>query len=89
MKKLHLIYRLLMILLFLYIISCDNDAKCNTCGDVFGGFVFMEVTANDLTKYEGLAQLKGVDVGVCIRAHILEQELNVNSVTIIDDCCCQ
>ena len=62
MKKLHFIYRLLMILLFLNIISCDNDAKCNTCGDVFGGFVFMEVTANDLTKYEGLAQLKGVDV---------------------------
>ncbi len=82
-------YRFLMILLFLSIISCDNDAKCNTCGDVFGGFVLMEVTANDLTKYEGLAQLKGVDVGVCIRAHILEQELNVNSVTIIDDCCCQ
>ena len=80
-------YRFLMILLFLSIISCDNDAKCNTCGDVFGGFVLMEVTANDLTKYEGLAQLK--DVGVCIRAHILEQELNVNSVTIIDDCCCQ
>ena len=89
MKKLHFIYRLLMILLFLYIISCDNDAKCNTCGDVFGGFVLMEVTANDLTKYEGLAQLKGVDVGVCIRAHILEQELNVYSVTIVDDCCCQ
>ena len=88
MKKLHFIYRLLMILLFLNIISCDN-AKCNTCGDVFGGFVLMEVTANDLTKYEGLAQLKGVDVGVCIRAHILEQELNVNSVTIVDDCCCQ
>ena len=49
----------------------------------------MDVTANDLTKYEGLAQLQGIDVGVCIRAHILEQELNVNSVTIIDDCCCQ
>ena len=83
-----------MILLFFYITSCDNDAAriafgINTCGDVFGGFVFMEVTANDLTKYEGLVQLQGVDVGVCIRAHILEQELNINSVTIVDDCCCQ
>ncbi len=89
MKKLRYIYRYLMIILFFYITSCDNDAKCNKCGDVFGGFVFMAVTANDLTKYEGLAQLQGIDVGVCIRAHILEQELNINSVTIVDDCCCQ
>ena len=89
MKKLYYINWYLTILLSFYIISCDSDAKCNNCGDVFSGFVFMEVTASDLTRYEGLAQLKGVDVGVCLRAYILEEELNVNSVTIVDDCCCQ
>lgn len=70
-------------------LSCDRDAKCNNCGDLLGGFIFMKVTASDLAKYEGLAKLEGVDVGVCIRAYILDEELNVNSVTIIDDCCCE
>ncbi|MEA1882558.1 MAG: hypothetical protein U9N31_09195 [Candidatus Marinimicrobia bacterium] len=49
----------------------------------------MKVTGGDLAKYEGLAKLEGVDVGVCIRAYILEEELNANSVTIVDDCCCE
>jgi len=78
-----------MILFSLAIVSCDEDSKCSDCGDLLGGFLIMEVTTNDLAKYEGLAQLEGVDVGVCIRAYILDQELNVKSVTIVDDCCCK
>ncbi len=49
----------------------------------------MEVTANDLAKHEGLAALDGIDVGACIRAYILEEELNINTVSIVDDCCCE
>jgi hypothetical protein len=42
-----------------------------------------------LAKYEGLAALESIDVGACIRAYILEEELNVNTVSIVDDCCCE
>jgi hypothetical protein len=49
----------------------------------------MKVTASDLAKYEGLVALDGIDVGVCIRSYILEEELNVNTVSIVDDCCCE
>jgi hypothetical protein len=49
----------------------------------------MKVTASDLAKYEGLVALDGIDVGACIRAYILEEELNVNTVSIVDDCCCE
>ena len=49
----------------------------------------MKVTASDLVKYEGLANLKGVDVGVCIRAFYPGRRLSVNSVTVVDDCCCE
>ena len=49
----------------------------------------MKVTASDLVKYDGLAQLNGVNVGVCIRAYILEEELNLKTVTIADECCCE
>ncbi|MBC8346840.1 MAG: hypothetical protein ISR82_03140 [Candidatus Marinimicrobia bacterium] len=79
----------LPILLLAFIGSCDRDGKCNSCGDLLGGFIYMKVTASDLAKYEGLAALDGIDVGACIRAYILEEELNVNTVSIVDDCCCE
>ena len=77
------------LILLAFIGSCDPDAKCNSCGDLLGGFIYMKVTASDLAKYEGLAALDGIDVGACIRAYILEEELNVNTVSIVDDCCCE
>ncbi len=79
----------LPILVLAFIGSCDPDSKCNNCGDLLGGFIYMEVTANDLAKHEGLAALDGIDVGACIRAYILEEELNINTVSIVDDCCCE
>jgi len=41
--------------------SCDEDSKCNNCGDIYGGYITMKVTANDLTKYQGLAQFDNID----------------------------
>ncbi len=49
----------------------------------------MKVTENDLSKYEGLAQIDGVTVGTCIKAFIYNEELPLNSVTILDACCCE
>jgi len=80
---------ILPLILLAFIGSCDPDAKCNSCGDLLGGFIYMKVTASDLAKYEGLAALDDIDVGACIRAYILEEELNVNTVSIVDDCCCE
>ena len=84
MKK--IFYTLLIIAI---ISSCDEDSKCNNCGDVYGGFITMKITAGDLTKYEGLAQIKGIDVGTCIQAYLQEENLFLNSVQILDQCCCE
>jgi|TARA_B100001105_G_scaffold6771_1_gene5159 hypothetical protein len=89
MIKRNIIKWILPIVLIVFIGSCDQDAKCNSCGDLLGGFIYMKVTASDLAKYEGLVALDGIDVGACIRAYILEEELNVNTVSIVDDCCCE
>jgi len=89
MIKRNIIKWILPIVLIVFIGSCDQDAKCNNCGDLLGGFIYMKVTASDLAKYEGLVTLDGIDVGACIRAYILEEELNVNTVSIADDCCCE
>ena len=88
MIKRNIIKWILPIVLIVFIGSCDQDAKCNSCGDLLGGFIYMKVTASDLAKYEGLVALVGIDVGACNRAYILEEELNVNTVPIVDDCCC-
>ncbi len=89
MIKRNIIKWILPIVLIVFIGSCDQDAKCNSCGDLLGGFIYMKVTASDLAKHEGLVTLDGIDVGACIRAYILEEELNVNTVSIADDCCCE
>ncbi|MDP6628986.1 MAG: hypothetical protein QF418_05000 [Candidatus Marinimicrobia bacterium] len=70
-------------------LSCDKDSKCNNCGDVFGGMIVMKVSENDLSKYEGLAQISGVTVGTCIQAYIYNEELSLQSVTVLDACCCE
>ena len=49
----------------------------------------MKITARDLTKYEGLAQIKGIDVGTCIQAYLRDESLFLNSVQILDQCCCE
>ena len=87
MRSIKKIYIILFI--FLLFESCDKDSKCNNCGDVYGGFITMKITAGDLTKYEGLAQIKGIDVGTCIQAYLQEENLFLNSDQILDQCCCE
>ena len=89
MIKLNIKKWILPLLFMLFIGSCDKDNKCNNCDDLFSGYIYMKVTASDLVKYDGLAQLNGVNVGVCIRAYVLEEELNLKTVTIADECCCE
>jgi len=49
----------------------------------------MKVTASDLTKYQGLAQFENIDVGMCIQAYIREEQLFLDSIRILDKCCCE
>ena len=84
MKKL-----IFLCLINLLIISCDKDSKCNSCGDIGGGLVTMKVNEQDLSRYEGLAQIKGVTVGSCIQAYIFNEDLFLNTVIVLDACCCE
>ncbi len=61
MYRLKRIFHTLIILTI--ISSCDQDSKCNNCGDVYGGYITMKINANDLTKYQGLAQFENIEVG--------------------------
>lgn len=70
--------------------TCQDKDECSDCGGtIFEGYIFMKVTADDLAKNEGLALLKGVDVGVCIRVKLSGDELDLNTVKVVDECCCK
>ncbi len=77
-------------LLLFSLLSCGKTNECNDCGgNLLDGYIFMEVTADDLAQYEGLALLEGVDVGVCIRVKISGEEINLQTVEVVDECCCE
>jgi|TARA_B100001079_G_C16318795_1_gene473668 hypothetical protein len=80
---------ILSALFILTTLSCDEDSKCNKCGNISGGMVTMKVSASDLARYEGLASVNDVDVGTCIKAYIYEEELFINSIMVLDECCCE
>ncbi len=79
-----------LVMLILLLIGCSDKDNCNDCGgSIIEGFIFMNVTADDLAQNDGLALLEGVDVGVCIRVKISGAELDLNTVKAVDDCCCE
>ena len=51
--------------------------------------MYMKETERDVANNEGLVRWDGIEVGACIRADIFEEEHNVNTVSIADDCCCE
>ena len=74
---------------FLFLLSCDKGSSCDNCGDLINGSTILKVSQNDLIKYEGLAKINGIDIGTCIQGKIFQEELNLSSVKILDDCCCE
>jgi hypothetical protein len=69
--------------------SCDKSSKCDNCGDLVNGSTTIKVSQNDLMKYEGLVKIEGIGVGTCIQANIFQEELILNSIKILDECCCE
>ena len=74
---------------FLFLLSCDKESSCDNCGNLINGSTILKVSQNDLIKYEGLAIINGIDIGTCIQGKIFQEELNLSSVKILDDCCCE
>jgi len=76
-------------LILLINISCDKDSNCNNCGENNLGLTIIKVSENNLMQYEGLAQLKGIDMGTCIQASINQNVMTLGSVKILNECCCE
>lgn len=88
--KPHLRWFLPLVLVIPLLTGCDKKADCPDCGGtLLEGYIFKRVTTDDLAKNDGLALIEDVDAGACIRAKLTGENLDLNTVTVVDDCCCE
>ena len=66
--------------------SCEKEEGCDDCGgDISDGYFFNEVTPEDLIVLGAVE----VEVGACIRYKLDGTEFDLETVMVVDDCCCE
>lgn len=66
--------------------ACEEEEGCDDCGGtILDGYLFNEVTTEDLTV---LGTIDNIEVGVCIRYKLDGTEFDLETVKVVDDCCC-
>ena len=80
---------ILTLSLFLLVTCGDNNPECASCGgNLLDGFLFKEVTQDDLAN---IGNIEGMNIGICIRYQLtglIEEEFDLETIAIVDDCCC-
>jgi len=79
---------ILTLSLFL-LVTCEDNPECASCGGgLLEGFLFKKVTQDDLTA---IGNIEGMNIGICIRYQLLgltDEEFDLETIAIVDDCCC-
>ena len=79
---------ILTLSLFL-LVTCEDNPECASCGGgLLEGFLFKKVTQDDLAE---IGNIEGMNIGICIRYQLLgltDQEFDLETIAIVDDCCC-
>ena len=83
MKRNILLTSFLAMLVFL---ACEKEEGCDDCGGtILDGYFFSEVSTADLTV---LGTVEDIEVGVCIRYKLDGTDFDLETVLVVDDCCC-
>ncbi len=81
---------IIIILSLFLMVTCEENPECASCGgDLLDGFLFKEVTQDDLAD---IGNIEGINIGICIRYQLTgltEEEFNLETIAIVDDCCCE
>ena len=81
---------ILIILSLFLMVTCEENPECASCGgDLLDGFLFKEVTQDDLAD---IGNIEGINIGICIRYQLTglnEEEFILETIAIVDDCCCE
>ena len=79
---------ILTLSLFL-LVTCEDNPECASCGGgLLEGFLFKKVTQDDLAE---IGNIEGMNIGICIRYQLLvltDEEFDLETIAIVDDCCC-
>ena len=79
---------ILTLSLFL-LVNCEDNPECVSCGGgLLEGFLFKNVTQDDLVE---IGNIEGMNIGICIRYQLIgltEEEFDLETIAIVDDCCC-
>ncbi len=71
------------------LVTCEDNPECTSCGGgLLDGFLFKEVTQNDLAE---IGNIEGMNIGICIRYQLLgltDEEFDLETIAFVDDCCC-
>ena len=86
--------KVLLIIIIIFslflMVTCEENPECASCGgDLLDGFLFKEVTQDDLAD---ISNIEGINIGICIRYQLTgltEEEFNLETIAIVDDCCCE
>ena len=81
---------IILTLSFFMMVTCEDNPECASCGGgLLDGFLFKEVTQDDLAE---IGNIEGMNIGICIRYQLLgltEEEFDLETIAIVDDCCCE
>ena len=81
---------IIIILSLFLMVTCEENPECASCGgDLLDGFLFKEVNQDDLAD---IGNIEGINIGICIRYQLTgltEEEFNLETIAIVDDCCCE
>ena len=79
---------ILTLSLFL-LVTCEDNPECASCGGgLLEGYLFKKVTQDDLAE---IGNIEGMNIGICIRYQLLgltDEEFDLETIAIVDDCCC-
>ena len=81
---------IILTLSFFMMVTCEDNPECASCGGgLLDGFLFKEVTPDDLAE---IGNIEGMNIGICIRYQLLgltEEEFDLETIAIVNDCCCE
>lgn len=88
MNKIMKTFLSLILITSFFFISCEKD-ECGDCGPgVKGGYFFKRVTEEDLAT---LGEIPDIELDECITYNVVDiasEEIDIETVDIVDDCCC-
>ena len=80
---------IILTLSLFFLVTCENNPECVSCGgSLLEGFLFKKVTQDDLAE---IGNIEGINIGICIRYQLLgltDEEFDLETIAIVDDCCC-